>query len=123
MKKNSTIDMKRPIGHNARSPGFHWLPWTAAVVVFGVALVLAVNASGSQKPDGRSAPWTDGPTRESAAPLAAVSESAPAGDSAALATADARPAPDFSIVTTSGKPFRLSEQRGKAVVLNFNATG
>ena len=32
------------------------------------------------------------------------------------------PAPDFSLQTTAGKPLRLSDMRGKVVVLNFFAT-
>lgn len=32
------------------------------------------------------------------------------------------PAPDFALTTLSGEPFRLSEQRGRVVVLNFWAT-
>ena len=33
-----------------------------------------------------------------------------------------QPAPDFALATLSGETFRLSEQRGKVVVLNFWAT-
>jgi thiol-disulfide isomerase/thioredoxin len=32
------------------------------------------------------------------------------------------PAPDFELASLSGEPFRLSEQRGKVVVINFWAT-
>lgn len=38
------------------------------------------------------------------------------------ATADRAPAPDFSLIATDGKPLKLSDYKGKAVIVNFWAT-
>ena len=48
-----------------------------------------------------------------------VRENAAAGTESALV---GQPAPDFTLDKLDGKPFRLSEQRGKVVVLDFWCT-
>ena len=56
------------------------------------------------------------PSSGSTQPSTAVAEpSAPAQERAAVS----RPAPDFTLRDLDGRPFRLSEQRGKVVVLEW----
>ncbi|MCS6989043.1 MAG: TlpA family protein disulfide reductase [Chloroherpetonaceae bacterium] len=40
----------------------------------------------------------------------------------AVATTDGKAAPDFSLTTTDGKPLKLSDYKGKGVIVNFWAT-
>lgn len=47
---------------------------------------------------------------------------AQAADPAAAATAQTKPAPDFELKTLDGRTVKLSDFRGKAMVLNFWAT-
>ncbi len=61
-----------------------------------------------------AAAWSIFPS--SSAQHAEITAAEPAADSTVT------PAPDFELITLEGDPFRLSEQQGRVIVLNFWAT-
>ena len=97
----------------------------------GVALYAAATARAPEPtpPTAAIAPSTDAPPQGTAprvtAPLAAVSRAsldAALKDLELMKPSRPKVADDFTLATPSGGTFRLSEQRGKVVLVNFWAT-
>jgi peroxiredoxin len=78
-------------------------------------VVLAFSACDNSK----NGPAATSATAEPGAGPAAQPNEPPQPGSAAVAAAVGQPAPDFTLVDTDGKTFKLSEQRGKTVVLEW----
>lgn len=99
----------------------------AAVVVLLIAggLALAVR-SGAPPSDSRVAPLAPAPAptppAPSADPAPALDLDAAARELELIRPARVKAASDFTLPTLGGKTFRLTEQRGKAVFINFWAT-
>jgi peroxiredoxin len=103
----------------AGQPGSHRLLTTVLRIALSLIVVASVGVSVHwlTKPDTPAAP----------AAMSAVADEEPA-EMASLGPVDAgpprvgEPAPDFALMSTDGQPVRLSELRGRAVLLNFWAT-
>ncbi len=105
-----------------RPAKWRWLLGAAGPALAAAALLLATGPATRPEP----APPDDAGLSAAAASAEAPPPMGPERSISASAQpspGDGPTAPDFSIVTTNGKTFRLSEQRGKVVVVNFNATG
>lgn len=93
---------------------------TVAIVATAIALLglsvpftLGIGPTDAAE-EGLTAPFVE--------PVAAHETAAGAQTGDAACVADAKPAADFTLPTLEGKPFKLSEAKGKVVLLNFWAT-
>lgn len=97
---------KRSAKGRPRIPGGRSRWWLTLAILPTVAVLAFLAGIGPFQP------------REEETTLSAL----PAG-SALRPAPDRPPAPDFSVTTTAGIPFRLADYRGKVVVLFFTGPG